>query len=518
MFVIGLIISIIIFIFRTWFLTGLNLAGGDWPYLFKETIQGFSFLPDPGNLWLGPYYQITSKVFVEYLHIPWEITERIWWFWMFLAVSFFSSLFLSKVILGKSKFNFISALIFMTNTYILMIVGGGQMGVALSYAFAPAVLGTFINYLNNSSRKNLIVAGIILAFQIMFDPRIAYVMTFGIALYFFISLILDKNKRRLIFHFISFCFVSAAIAFLINSPWIIARFFSENKNFLIDPSLGSVGSLSFFSFGSFSYAFSLLHPNWPENIFGKTYFLRPEFLTLPLLAFGSLLFLVKEEKIKKEILFFSLLGLLGIFLSKGVQEPFGQVYTWIFARVPGFVLFRDPTKFYVLIVLSYMILIPFSLEKISKSILSRFNSKSIAILPVILFLLLWAFLIRPALFGKLSGTFRPHQVSSAYIYLKNFLVKDTAYSMTLWVPNKSSLSFHSSTHPLLEAATFSEKFLKENKIKYIIVPEDTEGKIFLTDRKYDEQLYKKTIINLAKIPYITRVEEFGKIIVFQVNQ
>jgi len=511
------VLFLIFLVYRSWFFPG-TLASGDWPYLFKETIQGFSFLPDPANLWLGPYYQITSKIFVEYLHIPWEITERAWWFWMFLAISFFSSLFLSKVILKKYKFTFLSVLIFLTNTYILMIVGGGQMGVALAYAFAPAVLGSFINYLNKNSCRNLIISGMLLAFQIMFDPRISYIMGFGIALYVFVLLILNKNRRQLIFRFISFLFASAAIAFLINSPWIMARFFSENKNFLIDPSLGSVGSLSFFSFGSFSYAFSLIHPNWPENIFGKTYFLKPEFLILPILAFSSLFLLKKDEKIKKEILFFSLLGLLGVFLSKGVQEPFGQIYSWMFFHIPGFVLFRDPTKFYVLIVLSYTILIPFSLGKISENISSRFNVKTVVILPVSLFLLFWVFLVRPALLGELSGTFKPHQAPSAYISLKNFLIKDIVYSPTLWVPNKSSFSFHSSVHPALEAATFSEKFVKEKKIKYIIVPEDTGGKIFLTDRKYDEQLYKKTIISLAKISYVVRIAEFGKIIVFQVRE
>lgn len=511
----GIIISLI---YYPWIFVGKTLASGDWPYLFKETIQGFSFLPDPHNLWLGPYYQWTSKFFVQYLNISWEFTERFWWFWMFLAISFFSSLFLSKVILGKSKYNFISALIFMTNTYILMIVGGGQMGVALAYAFVPAVLGSFINCLNKNSFKNLTLAGIILAFQIMFDPRIAYVICFGITLYFFIRLISDKNRWQLIFHFISFLLASAVFIFLINSPWIIARLLSENKNFLSDSSLGSIGSLSFFSFGSFSYVFSLLHPNWPENIFGKTYFLKPEFLSLPILAFSSLLFLAKEEKMKKEILFFSLLGLLGVFLSKGVQDPFGQIYTWMFSYVPGFTLFRDPTKFYVLIVLSYSILIPFSLGKISKNISSRFKFKTVVALPVILFLLVWAFLVKPALFGGLSGTFKPQQISSNYISLKNFLVKDAVYSVTLWVPNKSSLSFYSSTHPLLEAATFSEKFLKENKVKYIIVPEDTQRKIFLTDRKYDEKLYKGMIANLAKISYLTQVAKFGKIIVFQFRQ
>ena len=37
------------------------------------------------------------------------------------------------------------------------------------------------------------------------------------------------------------------------------------------------------------HALSLLHPNWPENLFGKVYFLQPEFLILPILAFSAFL-------------------------------------------------------------------------------------------------------------------------------------------------------------------------------------------------------------------------------------
>lgn len=541
----ALILVAIIIVYHSWFYLSKTLASGDWPYLFNETIKSFSFYPDPSFLWLGPYYQITSKISVEYLHIPWDIAEKVWWFWMFLVVSFLSSWYLSTVVLKKSKFNFLSILIFLTNTYILMIVGGGQMGIALSYAFAPAVIGSFIEVISSNRFKinfRYIKFAFLLAIQFMFDPRITFITMMAIVVYFLMSFFLGKDYKNKITS-LSLCAVWAVIVvFAINSVWILPRFSSQGSKFFADSSFGSIESVKFLSFGTFSSSLSLLHPNWPENIFGKVYFLKPEFVSLSILAFASLLFLqVKVNKTNDEkekninILFFALIGLMGAFLAKGTKEPFGQVYSLLFSFVPGFSLFRDSTKFYLLIILSYGILIPFSIQSISEKISSKFKWSYASQAIVVLFILWWAWLIKPALLGELSGTFKPHSVPTEYVKLKDFLVKDTQPFVTLWVPSRSSFSFFSTSYPILDSvvlsgkttpvgisATFAskknKKIISDRAIKYIIVPEDIEGKIFLSDRKYSENIYRKTIESLTRVPYLNTVATFGKIVVFQVHQ
>ncbi len=72
----------------------------------------------------------------------------------------------------------------------------------------------------------------------------------------------------------------------------------------------SVAAVQFFSFAKLDNAIALLHPNWPENIFGKVSFFRSEFLLLPIIAFSPLLFLFRTKIKKKEhstVLFFILL-------------------------------------------------------------------------------------------------------------------------------------------------------------------------------------------------------------------
>lgn len=55
--------------------------------------------------------------------------------------------------------------------------------------------------------------------------------------------------------------------------------------------------------------------------------------------------------------FFAVLALLGIFLSKQVAPPGGFVYKLLFDHFPGFSAFREASKFYVLIAMSYSVMI-----------------------------------------------------------------------------------------------------------------------------------------------------------------
>jgi len=152
------------------------------------------------------------------------------------------------------------------------------------------------------------------------------------------------------------------------------------------------------------------------------------------------------------------------------------------------------------------------------------------ILLVVLYLL---FLIRPALLGQLTGTFQPHTVPPEYTKLEKFLDSQKQFSRTLWVPTTQRFGFYSSTHPAISAEDLfhissvsgviaelkkqkTKNMLQEAGVKYVIVPYDSEGEIFLNDRKYDNAEYLSTINSVGKITYLTPIPGFGKIAVFEV--
>ncbi len=381
----------------------------------------------------------------------------------------------------------------------------------------------------------------------MFELRIAYVTLSALVIYFLLNvkrLIIGKDLEE-IFVNISYIFIIPfVVSGLLHFFWVLPLLvFHQNPAQQLGSAYNSTEAVKFFSFAKLEDAIGLLHPNWPENIFGKVEFLKSEFLFLPILAFGSLLFIKKEAKEKKYILFFAILGLLGAFLAKGANEPFGGIYLWLFQNIPGFVMFRDPTKWYTLVAISYSILIPFSIWNIYGILGSKFKAQGSKVqfkiqnyipgLFLIFTSLCLILLIRPALFGQLTGTFKTVSLPNDYIKLEQFLSPQNNFSRTLWVPTQQRFGFNTNIHPVISAQDFfktsgysnvfkniekdkTKKLFQESVIKYVIVPYDSQEEIFLKERKYDEKQYEQAIKEIQNIPWLKRIDDFGKIAVFEI--
>jgi hypothetical protein len=63
----------------------------------------------------------------------------------------------------------------------------------------------------------------------------------------------------------------------------------------------------------------------------------------------------------------------------------------------------------------------------------------------------------------------------------------------------------------------SEDLLRNLSIKYVIVPYDSNGEIFLDDRRYDERQYKEALQSIREVDWLSEVEGFEKIAVFKVG-
>lgn len=253
--------------------------------------------------------------------------------------------------------------------------------------------------------------------------------------------------------------------------------------------------------------------------------MRPEFLVIPILAFTPLLF-IKNEKAKTSIVFFSFTALLSAFLAKGTNDPFGIFYTLGFNTIPGFQMFRDPTKWYGITIFSFSLLIPFALYKITQlKNVSMFKN-----FILIGFILFWGITIRHAVFGELHGTFSYADSPRQYFKLTEFLSSQDNFFRTLWIPLAHQYTYYSPLHPAVSGGDYLREYsdvqfsdaLEKNLInvqsagvKYVIIPDDTFGKIFIDDRKYSEKVRQGYVNSLKKIRGLTKTHEFGKIIVYE---
>lgn len=160
--------------------------------------------------------------------------------------------------------------------------------------------------------------------------------------------------------------------------------------------------------------------------------------------------------------------------------------------------------------------------------------KFLAAIFIIVFIGYLFFLLRPVLQNQLTGTFSNHTIPQSYQILAEKLAADKTFYRTFWVPTVPTYSFYSFTHPQVSAEDFLQvtdtasvlQFLQKSPaqttlqnmgIKYIIVPIDSEKKIFLTERKYDNKQYLATISALQKIPWLHQVSLFGNLAVFRLD-
>lgn len=540
------VITAFFLVFRAWFGFG-PITSGDMGFFYYQQIKQYLNLPFAwetfreaglgGNslLFQGVYlYNLPMGFFGQFL--DYGLIERLIWFWPILIVGLISPFLLAKELnLFPSKFYPLSSLVFFINTYFLMIIGGGQLTVALAYILIPLVFTLFLRASKEADLKKIIFFSLSLIFLVAWDFRFVYLMGIILSLYLFYFLpeTVRNIRKYLKIFLIAGLFVLGLHAFWLL-PFII-NFSNPVASFTSDYT--TAAAVEFLSFADFSHSFSLLHPNWPENIFGKTYLMQWQFLALPILAFTSLLFVNSKinpstsvrAKIQinngRMVLFFALLGLIGAFLAKGSQEPFGGIYLWMFAHIPGFVMFRDPTKFYTLTALSYSILIPYSIWKIYESLkniikFSIFNFQNFFLLVVIPYLL---FFIKPAISGQLNGAFKQKEVPKEYVQLKNFIANQPEFFRTFWIPTKQRFAFYTDNHPGINGVEFlkvasasgiinrltekdSQSRLSLAGVKYVILPLDTEGEIFLKDRIRDEIQRQNLEQELNKIPWLRKIQ------------
>lgn len=175
-------------------------------------------------------------------------------------------------------------------------------------------------------------------------------------------------------------------------------------------------------------------------------------------------------------------------------------------------------------------------------------------------LLVLAWPIREAFSGRLGGSFRCKEIPADYLKLKDFLLADDK-AATFWIPIRQRFGYYSLKQPAfgasywiedekclepfcsLKISQFNRQYfgchpnekcfpadasflanpnslaeLKKLGIRYLIIPFDSEGEIFLYERKYDGEAREKLEKFLDTIPWFKKVPVTEKIAVYEITQ
>ncbi len=385
-------------------------------------------------------------------------------FYLIFTLSGLSAYFLVKYLLSSKPYGRIGALLganfYMMNAYLIQLRwGSGYLMALFFYAVLPLLIFIWLKGRRRKDFRFSVYFSLVFLLGLPSLSNAAYVMPLvvicglDLAIQLFINL---GNKGKFVSLLRFSCVTLLVFAFFFFF-WVISQWipFEENLANLHKSSLQfnqaettsskssilnlfrNLGDWGFW--GSYSgekyYPYSPIYNSFLFILIG---------LIIPLFSLSPLLFLKKQnDKKKYHLLFFTLVFLIGIWLTKGVHNPFGNIYRWALRNIPVFGTLRFAhDKFGPVMIIGTTVLLGHSLVFFLQGIKRKWGK---VILTLLLFSLIniyaWPFWTGDT--WKPQGKVLPgtrFQIPNYYYDLKMYLDKPNHQSYKiLQLPDNAAL-------------------------------------------------------------------------------
>ncbi len=369
----------------TWFKDGAFIAGGDNSQFLDPGSNFFDYF----NSWWGKmdtgspnlfksssfpgmfFWLILEKIGLSVLDI-----QRIWLFFLtFFLPGILMYLLVREIYSSSGKkgviAGFFASFIYVFNQYMMMDI----LKFRFFLSFLPLLFLLWYKglRLEKFSLKYSILFALVSGLCASDSVNFAYVAP--IAMIFLIYFIFQLRGKRYFIKSFLFLLTTVVFVLLVNFWWIFSFLISlkssgnamfsflKTSNSLTSSSIHEV--FRFMGFWAFRLRYYYDGLKLVDHVpYAFRYYQLPLLLTtylIPFFAFASLLF-VKQ---RREKIFFSIIALLGIFLTKGSNPPFGFFYQFLFDKLSFFSAFREPfSKFMTMHLFAIPILAGFFLEDI----------------------------------------------------------------------------------------------------------------------------------------------------------
>lgn len=430
----GIVIATLL-VFRAIFLSG-PVVWGDAPYFYPETFKDFLGGPvgweSRGKLgvaidlyWIYPLMLIYWGLGV--LGLSNDLVIRLVFYFPAIFFSFLSPWLFSRYLGFSPLVRLFSVLVYVLNTYFVLLIDGGQVGVALAYGIFPITLLHLHKLITNNKTSQFFTTLAFLVLLIAADVRFAMICVFTFALWVgFEKKISGQDLKKFVL------FTGAVL--VLSSYWLIPVL-------AVEPTTGSITRAVTKLISVLNTVF-LFQPHWPLNEFGRISAPYWFFVGAPFLVLANLFF-----RQSKRVLIFLFLFLFFAFLTKGETDFGGNFYAWVIDTIPLGGAFSDSTKFFTPLFLFGGILIGISVESFSKVFARRIFSKAVVVL-VYVYLL---FLVRPAIDGGMTGVLAGKELPDELKRVADRVSLEKGFLRTVWFPEHHPFSFDTEEKPAVDA-------------------------------------------------------------------
>ncbi|HAI73863.1 MAG TPA: hypothetical protein DCS28_01305 [Candidatus Moranbacteria bacterium] len=438
-------------VYHKWLSFGI-FTNADYWFYFSETSRDFlrysawdsqTGLGAPNLfLWMLGYKLFPG--FLGFFGFDSNISDKFLVFWPFAFLTpFFAYLFAKQVL--KNNFGaFTAACVFSFNTYYLAINTQGHFSLSLAGTFAPLAMYFFWRYFDSNKKEHLIASALVCLIVSSYDFRVFYILFFILFVSPFWFLFAQnglKQKKLFLKNNFSAMALFFGLIFIFNLFWILPTAMTgslASNTIVARPLVDNNFSLDL------EKTLTLFHPFWNGN--EPKWFddqkIPLYFWLIPIMVLLGAFW----NKKNKKIIFWFFIAIIAVFLSKQNADPLKNAYIWLHQNFPGFNAFREASKFYFAIALSYAILI----GAFVKYIFEKFNSKlSYGVFIAVVLIFLWN--AKPILIGEMNSIFIPQKIANDEIKIRDYVFSQDGSFRTLWVPSDSKWASYSAFRPKINA-------------------------------------------------------------------
>lgn len=361
--------------------------------------------------WLYPVTFLAGFI-GKIFNLDWNILVRLFFYLPSIFLSIYSIQKLAKSFNFGNNGKFLMSLVYIFNTYFILLIDGGQLGVMLAYSILPLAIESIVSL---SFFRTIII----LSLLAMFDPRFFLMAIFT-------GFLLNKLNLSKLIRLIPILL----IVLLICSYWLlpILKLGSTGVPIFVIPTFVSNLKLT-----SIMNALFLYQPHWPNNVFGKITYPNIYFLTIPILLVVSFFTKPSREKSLWMLFFLSF-----SFLVKGETDPLGSIYSYIINNFSVASAFRDSTKFFAPLIIVYSLIVSRYYDEIKNKYLNWFIPLMF-IIPLI-----------PGLVFGNHNNLKGISSVSGMLELKTKIKDEGVFTRTVYIPTKPQIAYQTENNQAVD--------------------------------------------------------------------
>lgn len=366
---------------------------------------------------------------------------------------------------GPSVRTFVLTLFYSSTTYVILRQTG-HIHIAIVYLLAPLILTLWERYLSRFDLRTGLVFSLTFTLGCVYEPRMM------IMLALVICILSAGHLKKLILS--PQTYVLILLLFGMNIFWISSTIHGSIEYVGVATSRGLFGSNLF----DIMRSFTLSEADWTGGYPDQNFNAYPIPIYLWLIPVALAVELYTSHARAKRYLHLAYLHvlLIGIFMSKLSASPFHHVYEWLYRHIPGFNLYREASKWYMMVALGYWGSLSFFFENVSSSEQRTKWHRYLNTFVLCVLLGTSAFNLKPLLTQEIGTTFIASTRPEVYKDIEELYAQDTNYHRILSFPHAVSWITHSPLHPLLAYDSQSSlpyfSSIKSTGNPYLVLPQD----------------------------------------------